>query len=103
MNKVTRVDGNRMAVQGDMLFDDAVQVRAQGEALLPTLASPITVDLAGVQNVGSVGVSILMCWMRLAEKLGKELVFVNMPDKMYDVSRVSSLDEVIPPQRNGNT
>ncbi|MFZ5604255.1 MAG: STAS domain-containing protein [Pseudomonadota bacterium] len=96
MSKVVRVDASRFAVEGDMLFADAHALRAAGEALLPTLTSPVTVDLAAVEGVGSVGVSVLLCWMRAAEKLGKSLIFVNMPERMYDVSRVSGLDEVIP-------
>ena len=95
MSKVFRVDDSRMAVSGDMLVDDAVALRAQGEALLASLTSPVTVDLAAAGNVGSVGVSVLMCWMRKAESLGKQLLVANMPEKMYDVSRVSSLDEIL--------
>ena len=95
MSKVVRVDGARMAVEGDMLVPDALTLRAQGEALLAELSSPVTVDLAGVGSVGSVGVSVLMCWMRKAEALGKRVVVVNMPDKMRDVSRVSSLDGLL--------
>lgn len=96
MSKVVQVDASRIAVEGDMLVPDALALRAAGEALLPKLTSPVTVDLAAVAGVGSVGVSVLLCWMRLAEKLGKSLIFVNMPDRMYDVSRVSGLDEVLP-------
>ena len=103
MSRVVRVDDNRIAVEGDMLFADALALRSQGESLLAGLGSPAVVDLTAVENVGSVGVSVLMCWMREAEKLGKQLKFVNMPDKMYDVSRVSGLDEVIPTGRNGDT
>jgi phospholipid transport system transporter-binding protein len=84
-----------MVVQGDILVQEAVALRAEGEALLASLTSPVTVDLAGVGNVGSVGVSVLLCWMRKAEALGKRLVVVNMPDKMRDVSRVSGLDELL--------
>jgi len=99
VSKVVQVGAGRMAVQGDMLVADALTLRSAGEALLPALNSPVTVDLAAVEGVGSVGVSVLLCWMRAAEKLGKSLIFVNMPDRMYDVSRVSGLDEVIPQGR----
>jgi phospholipid transport system transporter-binding protein len=95
VSKVIRVDTSRMAVQGDMLVQEAVTLRTEGEALLASLTSPVTVDLAGAGNVGSVGVSVLLCWMRKAEALGKRLVVVNMPDKMRDVSRVSGLDELL--------
>lgn len=95
MSKVVRVDDSRMAVEGDMLVADALELRRQGEALLDTLSNPATVDLAKAGNVGSVGVSVLMCWLRRAEVLGKHLVVVNMPDKMRDVSRVSGLEDLL--------
>lgn len=95
MSKVVRVDASRMAVQGDMLVPDAITLRAEGEALIASLASPVIVDLAEAGNVGSVGVSVLLCWLRKADALGKRLVVVNMPDKMRDVSRVSGLDELL--------
>lgn len=95
MSKVVRVDDGRMAVEGDMQVATAASLRAQGEALLEALASPVTVDLQGATNVGSVGVSVLLCWMRKAGQLGKQLKVVNMPDKMRDVSRVSGLDQFL--------
>lgn len=95
MSKVVRVDDSHMAVEGDMLVTDALSLRSQGEALLDSLSSPVTVDLAKADHVGSAGVSVLLCWMRKAEALGKQLVVVNMPDKMRDVSRVSGLEGLL--------
>ena len=95
MSKVVRIDGSRMALEGDVLVSNAVELRQQGEALLAELASPVVVDLAGAGNVGSVGVSVLMCWIRRARTLNKRLDVVNMPDKMRDVSRVGGFDRVL--------
>lgn len=95
MSKVVQVDAGRMAVDGNMLASNALVLRSQGEALLEKLASPVTVDLSGVGQVGSVGLSVLLCWIRKAEALGKKLVVVNMPDKMRDMSRVSGLEELL--------
>ena len=95
LNKVTRINDSTLAVEGDIQVDEALAIRKQGEALLAGLTSPVTVDLAKAANVGSVGISILLCWMRKAEALGKRLNIINIPDKMYDVSRVSGLDEIL--------
>jgi len=84
-----------MAVEGDMLVTDALTLRSQGEALLVSLPGPVAVDLSQVGAVSSAGVSVLLCWMRKAEELGKQLLVVNMPDKMRDVSRVSGLDSLL--------
>ncbi len=95
MSKITRIDESTFAVEGDMQVDDALALRVEGEVLLGTLSSVITVDLARVGGVGSAGISVLMCWMRKAELLGKRLAIINMPDKMYDVSRVCGLEEIL--------
>ncbi len=93
---LVRVNDSCMAISGDMLFASATKLRVEGEKMLPGMAQRITVDLAQVGRVGSVGLSVLMCWLRMAQVLDKELNIVNAPDDMLDVSRVSSLDEVIP-------
>ncbi|HAG94268.1 MAG: hypothetical protein CMK83_14370 [Pseudomonadales bacterium] len=93
---LVRVSDSQLAISGDMLFASATRLRAEGEKLLPGMAERVTVDLSQVGRVGSVGISVLMCWLRMAQVLGKTLVFVNAPDDMLDVSRVSSLDSVIP-------
>lgn len=95
MSKVVQVDAGRMAVEGDMLVTNALTLRSQGEALLATLTSPVTVDLAAVELVGNVSLSVLLCWMRKAESLGKKLVILNVPAKMRDMSRVSGLEGLL--------
>ncbi|MBA55801.1 MAG: hypothetical protein CMK89_15200 [Pseudomonadales bacterium] len=91
-----RVNDSQLAISGDMLFASATRLRGEGEKLLPGMSGDITVDLSQVGRVGSVGISVLLCWLRMAQVLGKTLKFVNVPDDMLDVSRVSSLDSVIP-------
>ena len=93
---VVKVSDVRWAISGDMLFATAIELRTEGQKLLPSMQDEITVDLSQVSGVGSVGLSVLMCWMRMAQVLGKSMKFVNAPDDMMDVSRVSSLDTVIP-------
>ncbi|MGB3622903.1 STAS domain-containing protein [Ketobacter sp. MCCC 1A13808] len=91
-----RVSDHKLEISGDMVFASATWLRSEGEKLLPGMGDRIVVDLAQVGRVGSVGISVLLCWMRMAQVLGKELQYVNAPDDMLDVSRVSSLDSVIP-------
>ncbi len=93
---VIRVSDSQIAISGNMVFETAIVLRREGEGLLPSMGENITVDLSQVGRVGSVGISVLMCWMRMAQVLGKAIKFVNAPDDMLDVSRVSSVDGVIP-------
>lgn len=91
-----RVSDHKLEISGDMVFASATWLRSEGEKLLPSMGELVEVDLAQVGRVGSVGISVLLCWLRMAQVLGKQLKFVNVPDDMMDVSRVSSLESVIP-------
>lgn len=92
---VTKVDDSTLTVTGDLVFATALPLRQQGEALIPAMATSIAIDLAGVERVGSVGLSVLLCWLRQARQLNKALSFVNPPAALIDVSRVSGLDFIL--------
>ncbi|MDX1693643.1 MAG: STAS domain-containing protein, partial [Ketobacteraceae bacterium] len=74
-----------------------------GEKLLESLQSGITVDLEEVEQSSSVGVSVMLCWLRSARAADKDIRFRAMPAKMFDVARVSGLDDVLPLIENGQS
>lgn len=81
---------------GEVTTTNALGLRQEGERALRDSASAVDVDLAGITRSTSAAISVLLCWMREAERMGKKIRFANMPDKMFDVARVSGLDSVIP-------
>ncbi|MCG8670685.1 MAG: STAS domain-containing protein [Pseudomonadales bacterium] len=89
-------DTSVAAVSGVIDVTNAVALKRAGESILSEMDSPLVIDLSGIEHSGSVGVSVLLAWMRLASAQGKEIQFLDMPDKMFDVARVSGLDEVFP-------
>lgn len=93
---VVKVDDCELAISGDMVFSTAVCLRGEGERLIPVMRDHIRVNLSQVGRVGSVGISVLMCWLRMAQVLGKTVEFINVPDEMLDVIRVGGVDNVIP-------
>ena len=48
------------------------------------------VDLNGVTHADSAGVALLVEWYRQARKHGQELHFINLPEQMHAIIRVSS-------------
>ena len=93
---VVKVDDEVLAISGDMVFSTAVRLRVEGERLIPAMRDRIRINLSQVGRVGSVGISVLMCWIRLAQALGKTIEFVSVPDELLDVIRVGGVDNVIP-------
>ena len=93
---IQQKDANTALVSGVIDVNNAMQLKAQGEALIKKLENSITIDLSGIEQSGSVGVSVMLAWMRMASAEGKDIQFQDMPAKMFDVARVSGLDEVFP-------
>lgn len=90
------IGASAWTLSGEVTTDDAMSVRREGERLLKDAATLVTVDLSGITRSTSAAISVLLCWMREAERLDKKMQFANMPDKMFDVARVSGLDAVLP-------
>ncbi len=84
------------SLSGEVTTLNAVALRQEGERLLSAAETQVVVDLAGISRSTSAAISVLLCWMREGERLNKKLQFANMPDKMFDVARVSGLDAVLP-------
>lgn len=100
---IQQQDSNTALVSGVIDVKNAMKLKVQGEALVKKLESTIVIDLSGIEQSGSVGVSVMLAWMRTAAEAGKQIQFRDMPSKMFDVARVSGLDEVFPLISSQNT
>lgn len=100
---IEQQDANTALVSGVIDVKNAMKLKAKGEALMKKLDSTVVIDLSGVEHSGSVGVSVMLAWMRTAAAAGKQIEFRDMPTKMFDVARVSGLDEVFPLVSSQNT
>jgi phospholipid transport system transporter-binding protein len=88
-------DDGRLSLSGVLSFATVPEVWAQARPLIE--ASPrLSVDLGGVTRADSAGLALLVECLRAARQRRKEIVFVNMPDQMLAVARVSGLDRVLP-------
>lgn len=102
MAAVTLTPEGRIAVTGDLLFDDAVAACATGRALVATIGAQvppvrqIEVTLAGLARVNSVSAVVLVEWQRAAVAAGKSLLIVDVPPRLAGILRLSGLDEVLP-------
>lgn len=93
---IEKTDDHTAKVSGVIDVNSAMQLKLDGEKLIKSLQNTICIDLSGIEQSGSVGVSVMLAWMRAAAAEGKEIQFLDMPPKMFDVARVSGLDEVFP-------
>ena len=88
----------RLVIAGELSFETVVRVRGEAEPLLER-AAEIQIDLQGISRSDSAGLALLVEWMRAAKRRGKPIQFLNIPQQMLAIARVSSLDQVLPLSR----
>lgn len=87
-------DGDRCALQGPVTLDNVVAVLEEGARLMPT-AQRVVVDLAGVTEVDSAAVSLLLEWRRRAESSNRMISFVNIPKNLKSLATLYGVAELI--------
>lgn len=93
---LTEVDESTIKVDGSLEIESISETMLEGQSWLETTpATELKVDLAGVTDVDSASLALLLAWIRNCTRLEKRIYFANMPTKMRDIARVSGLDSVI--------
>ena len=72
----------------------AKELIQQGRRLIAQSESQWQVDLAEVTHSSSVGIALLLDWLRYSRGKNVTLEFINVPKKMQDVIEFSGLTEV---------
>ncbi|WP_137889396.1 lipid asymmetry maintenance protein MlaB [Pseudomonas sp. 2FE] len=82
---------------GVLDFRSGPFLRAEGERLIRA-AEPaaLVLDCAGVERSSSVGLSLLLALMRVAQSVGKTLTVRALPIEMRQIAQVSELTELLP-------
>ncbi len=74
-------------------------LREAGRQLISqNAAAALTLSCAQVEKSSSVGVSLLLAFMRDAQAANKSLVLRDLPDDMREIAQVSGLLELLPLQ-----
>ena len=63
----------------------------------PDLPDRLTIDFAAIDGVDSSAVALLLEWRREAQRLGKVLVFVNLPPNLLALANLYGVEELIQP------
>lgn len=97
MTRVTLATGGGTAsISGVLDFESVLAIDAQGLQWLAGAApAQCELDLAAVSYSSSVGIALVLGWMRAALQAGKVLSVKNVPADMLALARVSGLDTVL--------
>ena len=83
----------RCAVSGPINISNVVTLLGAGRDRFT--ATVTTVDLAGVTEVDSTAVSLLLEWRREAERYGRSIEFLNLPGNLTSLAKLYGVTELL--------
>jgi len=94
-SRVIRQSDQLLQVFGCIGFDNALELKQQGERLINKAAEHCEIDFSGVTDAGSAALTLLFSWLRHAANLRKTVEFINLPDDLLGVAKVSGVDQIL--------
>ncbi|MEX6675607.1 STAS domain-containing protein [Pseudomonas sp. W2Oct36] len=92
---VTAAGGGELMLSGVVDYRTGPALREQGAALIKaSTEAALTLDCSGVEKSSSVGLSLLLAFMRDAQAAGKLLTVRALPEDMQEIAKVSELTEL---------
>ena len=89
----------QLQLSGVLDYSTGPLLREQGaRRIAASSATRLTLDCSAVEKSSSVGLALLLAFMRDARKAGRELTISALPDDMREIAQVSGLLELLPLQ-----
>jgi len=89
-------EAGELLLSGVLDYRSGPVLRKQGQALINASTAPaVVLDCAGVEKSSSVGLSLLLAFMRDAVAAGKAVSIRALPDDMREIAQVSGLTELL--------
>ncbi len=89
-----RKDGNRVCLSGALTMLSVPALLKEGAAVIA--GDNLEVDLAGVNEVDSAALTLLLEWLRLAQARKAGLAFVNLPANLTSLATLYGVLDLIP-------
>ena len=84
-------------LKGQLSFKSVPELWKKNRSLLSADKSDtLDFDLSQLERSDSSGLALLVEWYREAEVQNKKITFFNLPTQMYDIARISGLNDVLP-------
>ncbi len=97
--EIAEVGSGTLRLSGVLDFRSGPQLRVAGKKLIgESQAKELLLDCSAVEKSSSVGVALLLAFMRDAAAAGKTLSMSGLPSDMRQIAQVSGLEELLPLQ-----
>lgn len=91
---ITRSEGH-MTVSGTVTMDNASALFAEGLKSPPN--GKLIVDMSQLEKVDSSAVSLMLAWLREAQRNNVSLSFSNVPDNLSSLSKLYGVADLLAP------
>ena len=91
----------RFGVRGVLDFTTVGALLSKGVAAFGGCRE-VVLDLQGVTRSNSAGLALLLEWLDHGRAQGFELRFVNLPDSLLAIARMSNVDALLPSLQDGS-
>ncbi len=90
------INGDTLAISGVLDFESVLDIDQSGQQWVTGPApAQCAIDLAAVTYCSSVGIALMLGWLRAAQQGAKVLTIKNIPADMLALASVSGLDTVL--------
>jgi len=101
LDLVVEMDGENVLLSGNVLsvedHSKVLSCRTKLEEIITLSAQkPLKINIAQLNAVSSVVLSLFLCLIREANKVSCELTFVNMSQGLFDMARVGGVESFFP-------
>lgn len=87
-------NGNIWALQGDVTLQEVMSVLKQAEAL--QMPAQLVVDFAGVTDVDTSAISLMLEWMRQAQRENKQVAFEHVSADLLSLAQLYGVQDMLP-------
>ncbi|MFJ3482363.1 lipid asymmetry maintenance protein MlaB [Pseudomonas sp. NPDC090202] len=92
---ITAVGGGELKLFGVLDYRTGPALREQGAELIKASTAPsVVLDCSAVQKSSSVGLALLLAFMRDAQKAGKTVSVRALPEDMREIAQVSGITDL---------
>ncbi|WP_025131982.1 lipid asymmetry maintenance protein MlaB [Pseudomonas sp. PH1b] len=89
-------DAGELLISGVLDYRSGPDLRKQGRALIKSSQAPaVVLDCSAVEKSSSVGLALLLAFMRDAQALGKSVSVRALPEGMREIAEVSGVTEIL--------
>ena len=87
-------DGDKLVLSGPLTLDTVKAIYGQG--LEPRDDGSLEIDMSGVEAVDSSAVSLMLNWLREAQRNSVKLHFSHVPENLLSLAHLYGVEELLP-------